>query len=272
MKSRNSMRTTSVLYIFYHSKFNKSEAMADNANQKQRNCFKNEFSKFVLFFQLLSCFPYSPNPIFGLILKFLSLANILGVCWIAVSGYHHNLYIANSISMQISMFVLFGQLFTRILNVVQTGLTSKKQREIYRKLDDIDSIFEQKLSAKVNYEKCKIRLYLKYLFIIVTFIAFRVLAFEFCDYNTPYYLHLMLPQFFNQMRCLQIIFYADLMNEKVKMMNRQLAAIANNDRDHSISFIVASRDTFEIDSVHNNKIEEEIMNLKLIQSNCYLMI
>lgn len=217
---------------------------------KTRNCFKTEFSRFILFFQCVNFYPYDKNPIWNMLLKFFSAFNIIVMIVLVISADNNGIFTDFSMSMQVAAFVFCGHVFTQLLSIVQTGCTTKKQREIFRKIDEIDEILQNSLGARVEYKFLKRRSVIKIVVIIISFVMFRTLAFEFCgEVNIPYYTVMIIPQFYNQMRCLQNIFYADLINEKVMSMNKKLEEIAEAGY-----------------SKLKKNFDDEILDLKFIQS------
>jgi hypothetical protein len=208
-----------------------------------KSVFSDELSGFVTTFQCLSLFPYSNNPIWNLLLKIYSILNLLLVLYIFASAlYIHNLSEnEDSVSALVSGLVLVGLIITHFLNIFQSLISHKKQCYIYQIFDEIDYMFQHQLLVNIRYQNIRKYLWQKFIIIVILLISIKIVSIYYSGEYFLYSMHTLLSSLLIQWRCLQTIYYVDLVNDKLKLLNEKVECVAkNNNYRYSTMLIVRS--------------------------------
>lgn len=234
------------------------------------NLFSEEMSFFILIFQLFALFPFSINDIVQVLLKVFSVLNIILIIGIFTSAYfiHPILGASESLSGLVGGLVFNGLLITHLINIIQALSTRKEQAEIYQKFDEIDFTLNNKLLVNINYKKLRQRLMLKnsIIMIVVSIIQAVSVSFAIKSGNMDsYQIHLILTNFIIRLRCIQNMFYVDLMNDKLCLINKKLEDIINRNRDKLV-FIFHPVKSLKNDlsGIKNSSLYDQLMALKQI--------
>ena len=105
-------------------------------------------------------------------------------------------------------------------------------------------MFQNQLLVNVKYEELRKRFYIKFslvaciLIIIQGISIFTIFS---GHYFVKYYYHLIIPTFFVRVRCLQNMFYVDLINEKLNLLNQKLHDIVHKNKDKLAYVIFADK-------------------------------
>lgn len=233
------------------------------------NIFSEEMSSFVNIFQLFSLFPYSSNIMANIILKFYSAIVLLVIALIFVSAFfiYPVLEDSESLSLLVGGLVFVGLLITHFLNVLQAYASRHEQLMIYQKFDEVDFLLQNQLLVHINYGGLRKRLYIKYSIIAVIVLAIHATSIVSVCINKlffRYYLHLILPISIIRIRCLQNMFYVDLIKEKLNLVNQKLEDIVKKNRDKMAFIIFADKlQKFEKKD-SKTSLYENLMTLKQI--------
>lgn len=204
--------------------------------------FSNEMSIFVKFFKFLSFFPYSSNIFVNNLLKVYSIIILL----ILTMLFALILFVLKHVEV-ISLHLLIvgvyytGILITTFISVFQALATRSGQRMIYEIFEEIDCFFRSQLSVNINYRCLRKRLLVKYLIIfslvqiIDSFLVVSVIKKGLIDL---FYLCTLAPFFLTRLWCLQIMFYVDLLNGKINLMNTKLENIIKKDNGSDAFILV----------------------------------
>lgn len=234
-----------------------------------KNIFSDEMSSFVTIFQLFSLFPFSINAMTNLLLKFYSLFNLVVIVGIGCSAFifYPVLEDSESLSLLVGGLVFIGLLVTHFINILQAFASRHEQMMIYQKFDEIDFLLQNQLLVNINYGRLRKRLYIKYFIIMSIVIAIHTTSIVSVSINGlsfRYYVHLILPVFIVRIRCIQNMFYVDLIKEKLDLMNQKLEDIVKKNRDKMAFIMFADKlQKFEKKDTKTT-LYEQLMTLKQI--------
>ncbi|CAO1377222.1 unnamed protein product [Diamesa hyperborea] len=207
-----------------------------------KNIFSEELSGFVTIFQFFATFPSTGNPLGNVLLKIYSLLNLFGIVCIFVSAFfiNHVLEDNNSLSLLVGGLVFCGLLLCHGINVLQAYLSRNEQQMIYQKFDEIDYLLQNQLLVNIKYQDLRRKFYGKFLIVALILFTIHCASIVSVIMNKVllrYYLHLIIPVTIIRIRCMQNMFYVDLINEKLMLMNQKLEDIVHKNRD-KMSFIL----------------------------------
>lgn len=233
--------------------------------------FSEEMSIFVRFFQLFSLFPISANALLNVVLQFYSVVTLLLIVGIFISSFFilPILTESESLSFLVGGLVFIGLLFTHLINIIQ-GFTSRhEQLLIYQKFDEIDLLLQNQLLVGVSYAKLRKRLLFKY-FIILTLVCgvhvtslVAVTVTSGSDFR--YYFYLIFPILIIRIRCIQNMFYVDLIKEKLMLVNFKLDDIVRKNKDKMAFILFADKlQKFNQKKSMKSSLYEQLMTLKQI--------
>jgi 7tm Chemosensory receptor len=234
-----------------------------------RNIFSEELNIFVNFFQVLSLFPCSNNAFANIMLKFYSSLNLLMVIGIFCSAFflYPVLQDTESLSLLVGGLVFIGLLLTQSINLLQAYFSRKEQMMIYQKMDEIDHLLQNQLLVNINYGRLRRKLLIKYSIILATLLAIHTASIASVLINGTlyrYHLHLILPIFIIRIRCMQNMFYVDLIKEKLNLMNGKLDDIVRKHKD-KLTFILFADKIQKFDKKGTkDSVYEQLMTLKQV--------
>ena len=234
-----------------------------------KNVFSQEMSIFVQIFQFFSLFPFSTNALVNILLKFYSALNLLVIVAIFVSAFFvfPVLEESESLSLLVGGLVFIGLLITQFLNIFQAFTSRHDQMMIYQKFDEIDFLLQNQLLVNINYSRLRKQLLIKYFIIIVVISAIQAISIVSVTINGlffRYYLHLILPIGIIRIRCIQNMFYVDLIKEKLRLMNQKLNDIIKKNHDKMAFILFADRlQKFERREMKTS-LYDQLMTLKQI--------
>ena len=233
------------------------------------NVFLEEMKYFVNTFQLFSFFPFSSSAVGNVLLKFYSVFSVFLVAGIFVSAFfiYPVLNDSKDLSLLVGGLVFNGLLITQIINILQAFSSRQDQMMIYQKFDEIDHMLQNQLLVTINYSSLRQRLMTKYFIIGLVLIVIHttsIISTVANDLFFVYYLHLIIPIFVIRIRCLQKIFYVDLIKEKLNLMNKKLEDIIAKNRD-KIIYVLASDKLQKFDKKgYKTSLYDQLMTLKQI--------
>lgn len=209
------------------------------------NIFSKEMSIFIKLFQFFALYPSS------VLLKFYSVINFIATITIFISAFFicNVLQEDNSLSILVGGLVFVGILLTHLMNILQAFTSRNEQEEIHRKFDQIDMLLSSDLFININYADVRNRLLKKYSLISLILLSIHVVSITSVAINGlffSYYIHLIFPVIVIRFRCIQNMFYIDLIKEKLQLLNQKLERDVIPQNHDKIFLIVKSfskRDT-----------------------------
>lgn len=213
---------------------------------KMKNIFSEEMSAFVATFQVFSLFPFSSNPFANILLKIYSVINLTGVAAVFCSAFFlfPVLEDSNSLSLLVGGLVFNGLLITHLINILQAFTSRFDQMMIYQKLDEIDFMLQNQLLVNINYGRLRRKLFAKYFLICAILLAIHTASIVSVTINGlffRYYLHLIVTISIIRIRCMQNMFYVDLIKEKLDLMNQKLEDLITKNRDEMAFILFADK-------------------------------
>lgn len=186
-----------------------------------KNIFSEQMSVFIKVFQGFGLYPTNK------FLKFYSGLNFMVTVLLFISAFkiYPVLKEGNSLSTLVGGLVFVGILFTHLLNVFQAYISRHDQAEIYQKLDEIDTLLSNQLLVTIDYDTFKRKLLIKYFIISAILLPIHVISIVSVTLNDlffSYHLHLIFPVIIIRFRCMQNMFYIDLVKEKLQLLNQRL--------------------------------------------------
>jgi hypothetical protein len=238
-----------------------------------KSLFSDEMTLFVNIFQMFSVFPYSANEFVQILLRVYATINLLVVGGIFCSAYFLFPIFSSSenLSSLVGGLVFNGLLITHAVNLIQAYATRNEQGEIYQKFDEIDYILNNQLLVNINYKNLRHRLFIKNLIIQIVVLCIHVVCVITAmqsGFFHSYHVHLILTNFIIRLRCLQNMFYVDLMNDKLNLMNKKLRDIINRNHD-KLSLILFPEQMMKQrkdtkGGIKNSSLYEQLLSLKQI--------
>lgn len=186
-----------------------------------KNIFSEQMTLFIRVFQCLGLYPSNK------LLKFYSAFTFVIISLIFTSAFtiFPVLQEGNSLSILVGGMVFVGVLGTHMMIVFQAFITRNQQAEIYQKFDEIDTLLSNQLLVNINYKSVKRKLLIKYLLIAAIIMPIHVISIVSVTLNGlffNYHVHLIFSAFIVRFRCVQSMFYIDLVREKLLMLNDRI--------------------------------------------------
>lgn len=227
------------------------------------NIFSEEMSIFIKLFQFFGLYPSN------FLLKIYTVLNLLAIIMIFISAF----FIAkvlqedNSLSLLVGGLVFVGILLTHSMNIFQAFTSRNEQADIYRQFDQIDMMLSRDLFLNIdyNYSVVRRRLLKKYLLISLVLITIHIASITSVSINGlffSYYIHLIFSVIVIRFRCIQNIFYVDLINEKLQLVNQKLEKVIR--RNHDKLFLIVERFQKRDMKSINTSLYDTIMVMKTV--------
>lgn len=231
--------------------------------------FSEEMSLFTKIFQLAGFFPSS------FLLKLYSLLSFGVTIFIFIAAFtiFPILTNDNSLSLLVGGLVFVGILVTNLINILQAVYSINQQKAIYRKFDEIDLILANQLLVKIDYKSIRRRLLIKYSTLVLVLVIIHVVSIVSVSiYRNAfnYYVLLIFPIAAIRLRCIQNVFYSDLISEKLKSMNQKLTDMILQNED-KMAFILFSHKLQRFDTKKRpcSSLYEQLVTLKQIYGKIF---
>lgn len=218
-----------------------------NNNNNTNNTFHKEMHNFIIFFQLFAIAPFSKNSLYNYLLIIYSFCSLFAIIMIFISGIFINDVIQeNSLSALVGGLQFFGLILTHMIIVVQAFLTRQNQMEIIDKLTEIDNIFQNKLYIEIPYNKIRRKYVIKNSIIICILIIIKlyfIITLLISESSSNYYwLHCYYSILVIRLRCIQNMFYVDMIRDRLDYINEKLTGIVYHTKKNDIKFILLMDD------------------------------
>lgn len=240
-----------------------------------QNVFTREMSGFVKFFQIFSLFPLSSDAFRNIVIKFLMAAHLVGIL---IVMFYLNLAVSvhNDLDMRILVRIIVSAnvnslLLSQFINFVHAYLTRHKQLKIYQKLDEIDFLLQKQVQINVRNRKLRNRLKLKMFGILATSgllnAAIIIGVTSMPSILRHYSFITMLPIFILRLRCVQCIFYVDIMRDKLNYVIAKLEDIV--ERSHKASQRKESRKSIYDELMVLKQIYGKVWDVSNMVNDCF---
>jgi hypothetical protein len=127
---------------------------------------------------------------------------------------------SDNLGVWIAYVVLFGELLTFLVSLLSAFFTRKYQKKIYSNMAEIDELFLKNNFWKHSRSHQWILFKLSLIALILLCLKINVLYFS--GTNIKFYLHLFVPSLHNQLKCLQLTFYLEIIDEKLAILHQNL--------------------------------------------------
>jgi hypothetical protein len=138
------------------------------------------------------------------------------------------MYTAAVITVWVAYVVFCGVFIMFLLGVYGAYFNIKDQKMFFDVLDCIDEEFFIKFSTIISYRKFLIKALLKFIIYLILMVTFKIIILTLGGANLMYYSYLFIPSLLNQIKCFQISFYLNIMNEKLTLLNEILQRLPEN--------------------------------------------
>lgn len=242
--------------------------------------FYNENRSIMLLFQLFALSPFGFTSNERLCLKLISFVSLLLILTIISTAIFITGFIRqNSLQSVVGALLLVAELVTHIFIIIQSYVTRHQQLQIFQNISYIDDQFRQQLSIIVPYDKLWRRYLLRtfgiLLVLVLAIIANTIyMAVRHDEYLLKFIGHMVYSMLIIRVRCIQNIFYVDLLQERLHWLAEKIHTLVqtNDDDQNRIAFVENSK--IAKDSMHNAKYLE-LLSLKRIygsiwDTNCLL--
>lgn len=236
------------------------------------NNFVKEIHYIILLFQIFAIAPITlkkRNPLFIQMFSFVSLLIIL----IIVSSviFINDFFEHKSIVNIVNYLIFSSILLTNLIIVVQSYVTRNKQLNIVKNILAIDEILLQKLEKYLKYTEQRKRfnqkvfgLFFVWTFMLVYTVVLMFLRYTFIDFVLM--MQFIYPLLMIRVRCIQIIFYADVLHARLKTISDILIYIINCERDVHESTVKTIYVSEKMEPNMENIEYVELVSLKKIYS------
>lgn len=232
------------------------------------NKFSEEVNSLVVFFQFFGLAPFARDQNLSRILYIYSLIHLFAIIMVFVSGvFINDIFTDNfgSLSTIVGGLVFSGLIFCHFLVVLHAFTSRKEQMEIFDKFDQIDNIFQKKLNSTIKYVELKKKYRNKIIIVSVILLIIKGIfigAILFNLTNPSYWMHCFYSLFVIRVRCIQNMFYVDVVTDKVEMINTKLNELISLDKDKNNKIIFLERYQNNDFKIYKKPIYDQVQLLK----------
>lgn len=213
--------------------------------RRTMNTLYDEIWKYIFLFQIFALCPFGRNDFQNYILGFYSLITFIAVIILAIVGMFVNniIYDNNTLSAIVGGIVFLGEITTHLIIILHAFLSRKDLKKVIGEIIDIDDIFENKLHRPMDYQALGKKYFSKYVIIMLIskgILVFLLIFFYLGSRKTTYtfWLHSSFSIVAVNMRCIQNIFFVDLLNNRLKFLNLRLADISQRHTSKKSKLII----------------------------------
>lgn len=230
--------------------------------------FSDEINSLLVFFQFFGLAPFARDQNLSRILYIYSLLHLFAIFMVFISGvFINDIFTDNfgSLSTLVGGLVFSGLIFCHFLVVLQAFTSRNEQMEIFDKFDEIDSIFQKKLNATIKYVELKRKYRNKIIIVCVIILIIKAIfigAIIINLSNPSYWIHCFYSLFVIRIRCIQNMFYVDLVKDKIEMINSKLNEIISLDKDKINKIIFLERFQNNDFKIYKKPVYDQVQLLK----------
>lgn len=243
--------------------------------------FYIENRSIMLMFHVFSLSPFGFTNNERLCLKLLSFGSLLLILTVVSSAIFITGFIRqNSLQAVVGALLLVAELVTHLFIIIQSYVTRHQQLQIVRNITYIDDQFGQQLSVNIPYDKLWRRYQCRTFGILVVLALVIIgniiyMALRNDEYLLKFACHMVYSMVLIRVRCIQNIFYVDLLKERLQWLADKIHSLAKtNYADQNGMAIIVN--TNKNETYARQKIKySELMSLKRIygkiwDTNCLL--
>lgn len=249
----------------------------------------DEIRKYIFLFQIFGLCPFGRNEFQNYIFGLYSLLYFVVLVILTLIAFLYNkiIYDNNSISAMVAGLVFLGEISTHVIIILQAFVSRYDLKKILTEISDIDDIFQNKLLRPVDWTTLKRKYFFKFTSIIVISKGLLIFLLTFLvsgsrKTTSLFWLHASFSIAVVNMRCIQNVFFVDLLRDRLEFLNQRLTEIAQ--RNSKKSKLILFVDAYDHRN-HRNKptaIREEfnevlalkqiygmIWNASVLLNNCF---
>ncbi|XP_037038260.1 putative gustatory receptor 2a [Bradysia coprophila] len=210
----------------------------------------DELRKYIFFFQLFALCPVGSNEFQTYILGLYSLFHFVVLVALTIVAMFYSKVINdnNSISGMVAGLVFLAEIATHLIIILQAFVSRMDLKALLSELSDIDQIFQVQLRSPMDYKSLKRKYLFKFTVILLISKGLLLsllifLAFSPSKSASLFWFHLSYSIAVVNMRCIQNIFFVDLVRERLDFVNERLSEIAQ--RTSKKSKLILYVDTYD---------------------------
>lgn len=203
--------------------------------------YYDEIRKYIFFFQLFGLCPIGRNEFQNYVLGLYSLLLFVALLVLSVIAIFVNKIIYdndNSISTMVAGLVFLGEILTHAILILHAFLSRYELQKILTEISEIDEIFQTKLHRQMDYTAMKKKYFFKFTIILLMsggMLIFLLIFLALGSRTSPciFWLHVSFSIAVVNMRCIQNIFFVDLLRERLEFVNEGLMEISQRNSKES---------------------------------------
>lgn len=205
----------------------------------------SEIRKYIFLFQIFGFCPFGKNHFQDYVLGLYSLVLFVALVFLIVLAMFINtvFYDNNSLSAIVAGLVFLGETSTHLISLLHAFVSRKDLKMTLAELNEIDGIFENKLQKPIDYQTLRKKHFYKVAVILFMTKGLLVFLLIFLSVGSrksafAFWLHLVFSISAVNIRCIQNIFFVDLLHERLKFLNFRLEDISNRNTSKKSKLIL----------------------------------
>lgn len=191
--------------------------------------FYQKFRRIQLVFQALGLAPFGSTTKQNIVLQVISVGILLVAALILASLFLVSSYVQPSGLMNVvSRLLLVAEIVTHIIVICQSYATRRQQNRIWRNLDEVRELLNgagQSTSGAPG-RRLLVKMWTMLGIVVGTMLIEAAFLWTFYpEYIVTYALQIAFPTLVNRVRCVQIVFYVDLLRELLGCVARRLRSM-----------------------------------------------
>lgn len=215
------------------------------------NKFYKEIRHIILLFQLFSIAPFAQTANQTLLMQlhsFTAVLILLTICTTAV--FITGLVRQNSLQAIVGVLIFVAEIIAHAVIIIQSYTTRHQQLKIIENINAIDEHFQRKLSKTVEYDGQLKRYYIKVfgmfgVMLATLFAIILLMLLRNDEYLLTFLLQICYSMIVIRVRCIQIIFYVDVLNDRIKMVNNAFGILIKRESER-LKVISTFNQNFEV--------------------------
>lgn len=193
----------------------------------------DKIRKYLYLFQIFGFCPFGSNQLQDYFLGLYSLVlfSVLVFLTYAAMFVNRVIYDNNLISAIVGGVVYLGETLAHVISLLHAFVSRKDLKNTLAELNDIDEIFKNKLYRPINYRTLRQKYFYKFTVILLLTKGLLVFLLAFLSLGSrkstyKFYFHLFFSIAGINIRCIQNIFFVDLLHERLEFLNNRLVDIS----------------------------------------------
>lgn len=243
--------------------------------------FYDEIRKFLFLFQICALSPFGQNEFQNYIMGLYSLFSFVALLvMFNVAMFVNRIIDDNSLSAIVGGLVFLGELLTHLIIILHAFVSRYDQLKALAEIGNIDEIFKKKILRPMDYPSLRKKYFFKLTIILLISKGLLIFFLIFLSVGTRksaflYWLHTTFSIVVVNTRCIQNIFFVDLLRERLEYLNHRLQELShcNSSKNSKLILYVESYNANQRNAIHDEY--NEVLALKqiygMIWSACNLM-